>query len=123
MHSSLLLVTPRGSYLPMDIPTAAARSEAGPGLKASSRDRRESLFHQACTGVPSGKPGSDAAQRGDARLEGAGRLRAACYYGSNPIAFNMGEWPDVVRAAEIVRAGWRRQGRHDIADEIVVKPC
>lgn len=123
MLSSLLLVTPRGSYLPMDMPTAAAGSEGGPGLQGSSRDRLRSAFHQDCIGVPSSGPGSDASQRGDPRLYGSGCVRAACYYGSNPIAFNIGEWSDVVRSAEIIRAGWRRQGRHDIADEIVVKPC
>lgn len=123
MHSSLLLVTPRGSYRSMDIPGAAARSEGGPCPQASSRNRLPSAIHRACAGVASDMPGSYASRRDDVRLKGVGCVRAACYYGSNPTAFNTGEWPDVVRFAEMVRAGWRSQGRHDIADEIVVRPC
>lgn len=123
MHSSLLLVTPRGSYQSMDIPGAAGRSEGGPGPQASSRNRLPSAFHRACAGVPSDMPGSDASRRDDVRLKGVGCVRAACFYGSDPTAFNIGDWPDVLRSAEVMRAGWRRQGRHDIADEIVVKPC
>jgi hypothetical protein len=123
MHASLLLVTPRSSYLSMESPSAAAQSDGGPGPQASSRNRLSSAFHRACAGVPSYMAGSDASRRDDVRLKGVGCVRAACFYGSDPTAFNIGDWPDVLRSAEIIKADWRRQGRHDIADEIVVKPC